>query len=95
MQVRGPPFRVGSAPLDRIFNGRSRSVDQEKFIKPTNWTGSCSDLTSLRGGYGDDGGLQTIDELKNAPKVVPDKPVKKEDNSNEAINASEDIDFNK
>ena len=82
--------------MKKVFADKALNINpEEKFIKPTNWTGSCSDLTSLRGGYGDDGGLQTIDELKNAPKVVPDKPVKKEDNSNEAINASEDIDFNK
>ena len=82
--------------MKKVFADKALNIKpEEKFIKPTNWTGSCSDLTSLRGGYGDDGGLQTIDELKNAPKVVPDKPVKKEDNSNEAINASEDIDFNK
>ncbi|WP_313098427.1 transglycosylase domain-containing protein [Epilithonimonas sp.] len=82
--------------MKKVFADKLLNINpEEKFIKPTTWTGSCSDLTNLRGGYGDDGGLQTIDELKNAPKVVPDKPVKKEDNSNEAINASEDIDFNK
>ena len=70
----------------------------DKFIKPSNWTGNCSDLQGL-GGYGDDGGLQTLDELKN-PKVVQPSGQKKsqgtkEENVNENINTGEDIDFNK
>lgn len=73
---------------------------EDKFVKPSNWTGSCSDLQGL-GGYGDDGGLQTIDEIKN-PK--PMEPVntgpkkssgKKEENVNENLNTGEEIDFNK
>ena len=71
----------------------------DKFVKPSNWTGSCSDLQGL-GGYGDEGGLQTMDEIKN-PKVseptnVPKRPVgTKEENVNEKINTGDDIDFNK
>ena len=71
----------------------------DKFVKPSNWTGSCSDLQGL-GGYGDEGGLQTMDEIKN-PKIseptnVPKRPVgTKEENVNEKINTGEDIDFNK
>ena len=71
----------------------------DKFIKPSNWTGSCSDLQGL-GGYGDEGGLQTIDELK-APKVQENQNSstkssgKKEENVNESINSGEEIDFNK
>lgn len=71
----------------------------DKFVKPSNWTGSCSDLQGL-GGYGDEGGLQTMDEIKN-PKIseptnVPKKPVgTKEENVNEKINTGDDIDFNK
>ncbi len=72
---------------------------EDKFIKPSNWTGSCSDLQGL-GGYGDEGGLQTMDELTN-PKV--EEPVntpkksngKKEENVNENINTGDEIDFNK
>ena len=82
--------------MKKVFADKALNIlPEDKFIKPTNWTGSCSDLNNLRNGYGDDGGLQTIDELKNPVRQVPDKPVKKEDNSNEAINSSEDIDFNK
>ncbi len=73
-------------------------TSEDKFVKPANWTGSCSDLQGL-GGYGDEGGLQTIDEIRNpkqdelnnTQKAVP----KKEENVNEKINSGEDIDFNK
>ena len=71
----------------------------DKFVKPSNWTGSCSDLQGL-GGYGDEGGLQTMDEIKNPkisePSNLPKKPVgTKEENVNEKINTGDDIDFNK
>jgi len=70
----------------------------DKFVKPSNWTGNCSDLQGL-GGYGDEGGLQTMDELKN-PKVpepaTPKKPARtNEETVNEKINTGDDIDFNK
>ncbi|MDQ0476011.1 MULTISPECIES: penicillin-binding protein 1A [Chryseobacterium] len=72
---------------------------EDKFVKPSNWTGNCGDLNGL-GGYGDDGGLQTIDEIKNPKQEEPINPVKKpsarkEDNVNENINTGDDIDFNK
>ncbi len=82
--------------MKKVFADKALNIlPEDKFIKPANWTGSCSDLNNLRNGYGDDGGLQSIEELKNPTQVIPDKPVKKEDNSNEAINSSDDIDFNK
>jgi len=66
----------------------------DKFAKPSNWTGDCSDLKGL-GGYGDDGGLQTIDEIRN-PKPVEEKPKPKtkDENLNEKLNKDE-VDFNK
>lgn len=75
---------------------------EDKFIKPSDWTGNCSDLQGIGGGYGDDGGLQTLDEIKN-PRPVEErksnsnnpKATKKEENINEKINSGEDIDFNK
>jgi penicillin-binding protein 1A len=70
----------------------------DKFVKPSNWTGSCSDLQGL-GGYGDDGGLQTMDQIKNPKIVEPSGPKKsqgtKEENVNENINSGDEIDFNK
>lgn len=74
---------------------------EDKFVKPSNWTGNCADLQGLGGGYGDDGGLQTLDELKNpdpvepAQNTGPAKPsARKEENVNEKINTGEEIDFN-
>ena len=73
-------------------------LPEDKFIKPSNWTGSCSDLQGLGGGYGDDGGLQTMDQLKNPsapkPKQNNSNAPKKEDNTNENLNTGDDIDFN-
>ena len=86
--------------MKKVWADKELGVSPEdKFIKPSNWTGSCSDLQGL-GGYGDEGGLQTIEEIKN-PKVseptnVPKRPVgTKEENVNEKINTGDDIDFNK
>ena len=66
----------------------------DKFAKPSNWTGDCADLQGLRG-YGDDGGLQTIDQIKN-PKPKDNQPKNnkpKEENLNENLNKDE-VDFN-
>jgi len=86
--------------MKKVWADKALGVSpDDKFVKPSNWTGSCSDLQGL-GGYGDDGGLQTIDEIRN-PKVVEPAYVprpnsgKKEENVNENINAGDDIDFNK
>lgn len=73
-------------------------LPEDKFVKPSNWTGSCADLQGLGSGYGDDGGLQTIDEIRNPRPSQPSTPKKssgkKEDNVNENINTGDDIDFN-
>ncbi|ASW75210.2 peptidoglycan glycosyltransferase [Chryseobacterium piperi] len=70
----------------------------DKFVKPSDWKDGCSDLKGISGGYGDDGGLQTIDQIKN-PKPVQPAPKtnsnKKEENVNENLNKGDDIDFNK
>lgn len=86
--------------MKKVWADKELGVSTEdKFIKPSNWTGNCSDLQGL-GGYGDEGGLQTMDELKS-PKIeepvnVPRKsPGKKEENVNENINTGDEIDFNK
>lgn len=66
----------------------------DKFAKPSNWTGDCADLQGL-GGYGYDGGLQTIDQIKN-PKPKDNQPKNnkpKEENLNENLNKDE-VDFN-
>lgn len=82
--------------MKKVFADKSLNIKpDDKFVKPANWTGSCSDLDNLRNGYGDEGGFRTIDELKNPTQIVPEKPVKKEDHSNEALNAGDEVDFNK
>lgn len=83
--------------MKKVWADKTLNISKdEKFPKPSNWTGDCSDLQGL-GGYGDEGGLQTIDEIKNPkPKeeVKPKAVHKKEENMNENLN-SEDVDFNK
>lgn len=72
----------------------------DKFIKPSDWTGDCGDLQGLRGGYGDVGGLQTMEEIRNEannPKPAQDqnnKARRQEENVNENLNTDSDIDFN-
>ena len=79
-------------------DAQSGVTKEDKFIKPSNWTGSCSDLQGL-GGYGDDGGLQTMDELKNptveTPQRAPTRAAPKDENLNENLNSGDEIDFNK
>ena len=70
----------------------------DKFVKPSDWQGGCDDLKGMGGGYGDQGGLQTIDQLKNPTIIETPKNnggKKTEENVNEKINKSDDIDFNK
>lgn len=74
----------------------------DKFIKPSGWTGECTDLQGLRGGYGDEGGLQTIDQLKNPKPAEPERQAPqrnsapKEENLNEKLNTDQnEPDFNK
>ncbi|ACU08983.1 Monofunctional biosynthetic peptidoglycan transglycosylase [Flavobacteriaceae bacterium 3519-10] len=79
-------------------DAQSGVTKEDKFIKPSNWTGSCADLQGL-GGYGDDGGLQTMDELKNptveTPQRAPTRAAPKDENLNENLNSGDEIDFNK
>lgn len=83
--------------MKKVWADKSLGISpDDKFVKPSEWQGGCTDLQGLTGGYGDDGGLQTIDELKNPKIVTPVEGGKtKEENVNEAINKGEDIDFNK
>ena len=85
--------------MKKVYADKSLGVlPEDKFIKPSNWTGDCSDLQGL-GGYGDEGGLQTLEELRNpepqptapAPKKAPPK---KEENLNENLNKDSNVDFN-
>lgn len=51
--------------MKKVYADKNLNISSEDtFVKPTNWTGDCSDLQGL-GGYGDEGGLQTFDEVRN------------------------------
>lgn len=81
--------------MKKIWADRELGITpDDKFAKPSNWTGDCADLQGL-GGYGDDGGLQTIDQIKN-PKPKDNQPKNnkpKDENLNENLNKDE-VDFN-
>ena len=82
--------------MKRIYADKSLKITQEdKFEKPSDWKGDCSDLQGL-GGYGDEGGLQTIDEIQN-PDRGKDKSKSnqnREEDIDSRINQGDDIDFN-
>ena len=87
--------------MQRVYKDKSLGITQDdRFVKPSAYDG-CNSLKGL-GGYGDEGGLQTIDEIRN-PRQPSDKDPsenngqqgKKEENINDKINKSDDIDFNK
>lgn len=85
--------------MKKVWADKSLGVTpDDKFVKPSDWKDGCSDLKGLSGGYGDDGGLQTIDEIKNPRPANPtpkNNSTKKEENVNENLNKGEEIDFNK
>ncbi|WP_294208877.1 transglycosylase domain-containing protein [uncultured Chryseobacterium sp.] len=84
--------------MKKVWADKSLKVSPEdKFVKPSEWKDGCSDLKGLRSGYGDEGGLQTLDEIKNPKPAEPSRPSsdKKEENVNENLNKGEDVDFNK
>ncbi|UOU99190.1 transglycosylase domain-containing protein [Chryseobacterium daecheongense] len=85
--------------MKKVWADKSLGISpDDKFVKPSEWKDGCSDLRGLGAGYGDEGGLQTIDEIKN-PKPVETTPKnnseKKEENVNENLNTKEEVDFNK
>lgn len=85
--------------MKKVWADKSLKISpDDKFVKPLDWKDGCSNLQGLGSGYGDDGGLQTIDDLKNprpADTGQKNNPGKKEENVNEHLNTSEDVDFNK
>ncbi|QOR73236.1 transglycosylase domain-containing protein [Cruoricaptor ignavus] len=91
--------------MKKVWADESLGIKKDdKFIKPSDWTGDCDALRGLRGGYGDEGQLQTLDQLKNPepvrqqeekPSSSRPKPApKREENLNETLNQGSDIDFN-
>ncbi len=91
--------------MKKVWADKTLNIKAEdKFIKPSDWTGDCSDLQGLRGGYGDEGSLQTIDQLRNPTPESSDPVVrkkssgngeaKKEESINETLNQDSETDFN-
>lgn len=84
--------------MKKIWSDKSLHISpDDKFLKPSNWTGNCDDLRGLGGGYGEQGGLQTLEQIRNRNSNEENKksPAKKEENVNERINTSDEVDFNK
>lgn len=85
--------------MKKVWADKSLKIStDDKFVKPGDWKDGCSNLQGLGGGYGDDGGLQTIDQIKNPRPADPtpkNNAGKKDENVNENLNTGEDIDFNK
>ncbi len=84
--------------MKKVWADKSLGISpQDKFVKPSEWKDGCSNLKGLGSGYGDDGGLQTLDEIKNPKPAEPSpkkNPDKKDENVNENLNKGEEIDFN-
>ncbi len=84
--------------MKKVWADKTLGVSpDDKFVKPSDWKDGCSNLKGIGGGYGDDGGLQTIDEIKNPRPIDPTLKTtdKKEENINENLHSSDEIDFNK
>ncbi|KMQ63821.1 peptidoglycan glycosyltransferase [Chryseobacterium sp. BLS98] len=85
--------------MKKVWADKSLGITpDDKFTRPSDWKDGCSNLKGLGEGYGDDGGLQTIDEIKN-PRPVDPTPKhnteKKEENVNENLHSGDEVDFNK
>lgn len=85
--------------MKKVWADKSLGITpDDKFTRPSDWKDGCSNLKGLGEGYGDDGGLQTIDEIKNPRPVEPtprNNTEKKEENVNENLHSNDEVDFNK
>ncbi|MBB6371469.1 penicillin-binding protein 1A [Chryseobacterium shigense] len=85
--------------MKKVWADKSLGITpDDKFVRPSDWKDGCSNLKGLGEGYGDDGGLQTIDEIKNPRPVEPtpkNNTEKKEENVNENLHSNDEVDFNK
>ena len=81
--------------MKKVWADKSLGIlPEDKFIKPSDWSGGCDDLRGMGGGYGDEGGLQTLDQIKNPrPKEEKQKAKPKEENLNDKLNKDE-VNFN-
>jgi len=85
--------------MKKVWADKSLGISpDDKFTRPSDWKDGCSNLKGLGEGYGDDGGLQTIDEIKNPRPADPtprSNPEKKEENINDNLHSTDEVDFNK
>ncbi|MGK6342398.1 penicillin-binding protein 1A [Chryseobacterium sp. DT-3] len=85
--------------MKKVWADKSLGITpDDKFTRPSDWKDGCSNLKGLGEGYGDDGGLQTIDEIKNPRPVDPtpkNNTEKKEENINDNLHSTDEVDFNK
>lgn len=85
--------------MKKVWADKSLGITpDDKFIRPSDWKDGCSNLKGLGEGYGDDGGLQTIDEIKNPRQADPtpkNNTDKKEENINDNLHSTDEVDFNK
>ncbi|REC80368.1 peptidoglycan glycosyltransferase [Chryseobacterium elymi] len=85
--------------MKKVWADKSLGISpDDKFTRPSDWKDGCSNLKGLGEGYGDDGGLQTIDEIKNPRPVDPtpkNNTEKKEENINDNLHSTDEVDFNK
>ncbi|MDR6921160.1 MULTISPECIES: penicillin-binding protein 1A [Chryseobacterium] len=85
--------------MKKVWADKSLGITpDDKFTRPSDWKDGCSNLKGLGEGYGDEGGLQTIDEIKNPRPADPtpkNNTEKKEENINENLHSSDNVDFNK
>lgn len=82
--------------MKKVWADKSLNITpDDKFVKPSEWNNGCADLQGMGGGYGDEGGYQTIEELKNpTPREPSENNTRREESVNDAINRNEEIDFN-
>ncbi|KFF28100.1 penicillin-binding protein 1A [Chryseobacterium vrystaatense] len=85
--------------MKKVWADKSLGITpDDKFTRPSDWKDGCSNLKGLGEGYGDDGGLQTIDEIKNPRQADPtpkNNTDKKEENINDNLHSTDEVDFNK
>lgn len=91
--------------MKKVYADKQLGISpDDKFVKPADWEGGCGSLSSLSGGYGDEGGYATYDEIQNPDKYR--KPANtesgknnsgkavREENLNQELNKQEEVDFN-
>lgn len=88
--------------MNKVYKNKDLGISQsDKFPIPASLKDGfdCGSLKGL-GGYGDEGNLQTMEEIKNShnqPKndqEASPQPAKKEESINDKINKVDEIDFN-